>query len=390
MADIEKIQHLLAQYHLDGWIFTDFWGSDRITREFLNLGERISTRRLFYIIPADSEPVKVLSVIEPLLLDHLPGRKLVYQGREGMDDALRQILQSGMRLACQYSPGGNVPSASTIDAGTMEYLKSFGVDLVSSADLLQYFGAVLTKEQIQTHREAGVRIHRVLTGAFEWIRGRLDSHVYTDEWLLLNELKRRSEAEGLMMDEPPFLGVDAHMADPAYEPAPEGSSEIKEGSRLIIDIAGRLKQSDAVYYDVTWCMSVGRAPDEMYKRLFRIVWEAREAVRRRLELALASGQYIKGCEADREARKVLEAYGLSKYIRHRTGHNIGTRCHGTGTNLDDYETHDDRMLLAGTLFSVEPGIYTKDYGVRLEYDIYITPEKKIEISGPVQNEILVI
>lgn len=390
MPDIEKIQRLLQQYHCDGWMFTDFWGGDRITKEFLSLGERISTRRLFYMIPASGSPVKVLSVIEPLLLDHLPGKKRLYQGRAGMDDVLSRILKPGMRLACQYSPEGCVPSASTMDAGTMEYLKSFGVEIVSSADLLQYFGAVLTDAQMETHREAGVRIHRVLDGAFGWIRQRMNRHEYTDEWMLLNELKRRSEEEGLMMEEPPFLGVDAHMADPAYEPAPKGSAQIREGSRLIIDIAGKLKQKDAVYYDVTWCMSVGKVPDETYARLFAIVWEAREAVRRQLETAMAGQKLMKGCEADQAAGQVLASYGMSQYIRHRTGHNIGVRCHGTGTNLDDYETRDERLLLPGTLFSVEPGIYTKDYGVRLEYDIYITPEKKVEIAGPVQNEILII
>lgn len=390
MENLEKIQNLLKQYHMDGWLFTDFHGRDMITKNFLSLQDRTATRRLFYFIPADGSPVKILSAIEPLLLDHLPGKKILYKGKDELYKVLSDVLKPNMRLACQYSPNGNVPSVSTMDAGTLEFIMDFDVKPVSSANLLQYFGAVLTPEQIKSHKEAGIYVHRVLEEALRWIRSEISKDMRIDEWQLLQKLKELIKETPLIMDGPPFLGVDAHASDPGYEPSKENCFEIKEGSRLIIDIAGKLSSPDAVYYDVTWCMYVGRKPDQRYMRLFNIVWEAREAVRAAIESELNQGGFMKGCEADALARAVFEKYGMAEFIRHRTGHNIGTQCHGIGTNLDDFETHDDRLLLPGTLFSVEPGLYTDEYGVRLEYDIYITSEKEVEILGPVQNEILCI
>lgn len=390
MIEIEKIQRLLKEYAMDGWIFTDFHGRDEITRSFLSLSERPATRRLFYIIYPYGEPVKILSAIEPLLLDHLPGERRLYMGKEALKDELKKALLPGGRYACQYSPEGNVPVVSTMDAGTLEFLRSFHIEPVSSANLLQYFGAVLTKKQIDSHIRAGEFIHQILDDAFLWLRSQIDSGQQADEWLLLQKLKALIKETPLVMEEPPFLGVDEHASDPGYEPVQGKCKAICEGSRLIIDIAGKLPDKDAIYYDISWCMYVGKNPNEEYVRLFNIVWEAREAVRAAIAEALSEGRLLKGCEADALTRHIFEKYGMSAFIKHRTGHNIGCKCHGTGTNLDDFETHDDRYLIPGTMFSVEPGLYTENYGVRLEYDVYITPEKEIKIFGPVQNEILCI
>lgn len=390
MIELEKMQRLLKEYEMDGWIFTDFHGRDEITKTFLSLSKRPATRRLFYIIYPDREPVKILSAIEPLLLDHLPGEKRLYMGKEALKEELKKALLPGGRYACQYSPKGNVPVVSTLDAGTFEFLKSFHIEPVSSANLLQYFGAVLNKKQIESHIKAGELIHQILKDAFSWLRSQLDCGRQADEWLLLQKLKALIEETPLVMDEPPFLGVDEHVSEPGYEPVQGQCKAISEGSRLIIDIAGKLPDEDAVYYDISWCMYVGKNPDAEYVRLFNIVWEAREAVRRALLEALSAGRLLKGCEADALTKHVFEKYEMNGFIKHRTGHNIGCKCHGTGTNLDDFETHDDRYLIPGTMFSVEPGLYTGSHGVRLEYDIYITPEKEIKIFGPVQNEILCI
>lgn len=391
MMDMEKMQALLREQGLEGWLFHDFHGQDPITHDILSLGSHIHpSRRMFYFIPAQGEPVKVLSAIEPLLLDTLPGRKVLYKGKEGLAEALAPLLGSGRRVACQYSPMGNVPTASTMDGGLLEYLRSFGAELVSSADLLQHFGAVLTPEQIESHRQAGVIVHRIMEEAFAWIRQSLDRGLAIDEWALLEKLKALIDREGILSDGPPFFGVDDHASDPGYEPGPEGSYPIREGSRLILDFAARLPGEDTVYYDVTWCIQVGRAVDPEYQRLFDIVWEARQSVVELLEQRLAAGEPVYGYEADRQTRSVFEKYGLAEFIMHRTGHSIGHECHSIGANLDDYETHDDRQLLPGTLFSVEPGLYTGQYGVRLEFDVHITPEKKVNIYGPIQKEILCI
>jgi Xaa-Pro aminopeptidase len=387
---LEKIQRLLQENKLDGWLFTDYHGHDHITRDFLQLTDRFCTRRLFYLIPAQGQPVKLLSAIEPLLLDHLPGEKQLYKGIRGQKEALSRLLVPGQKIACQYAPMGNVPTISTMDAGLVEYLRSFGVELVSSADLMQHFGAVLTDAQIETHRQAGVIIHRILEDAFAWIRKNLDAGQYIDEWMLLQHMEETIAREPIYMDSPPFFGIDDHASDPGYEPKPQGSRQIREGSRLIVDIAGRLPQEDAIYYDVSWCMNVGPQIDAEYQRLFDLVKEARQKAFDLIQSKLDAGQDIFGCEVDAHLQTFFQERGMAQYLMHRTGHNIGHRCHGVGANLDDYETHDSRTLLPGTMFSIEPGIYTRDYGVRLEYDVHITPEKQLRIYGPVQEEILVI
>lgn len=387
---LEKIQRLLQENKLDGWLFTDYHGHDHITRDFLQLTDRFCTRRLFYLIPAQGQPVKLLSAIEPLLLDHLPGEKQLYKGIRGQKEALSRLLVPGQKIACQYAPMGNVPTISTMDAGLVEYLRSFDIELISSADLMQHFGAVLTDAQIETHRQAGVIIHRILEDAFAWIRKNLDAGQYIDEWMLLQHMEETIAREPIYMDSPPFFGIDDHASDPGYEPKPQGSRQIREGSRLIVDIAGRLPQEDAIYYDVSWCMNVGPQIDAEYQRLFDLVKEARQTAFDLIQSKLDAGQDICGCEVDAHLQAFFQERGMAQYLMHRTGHNIGHRCHGVGANLDDYETHDSRRLLPGTMFSIEPGIYTRDYGVRLEYDVHITPEKQLRIYGPVQEEILVI
>ena len=387
---LEKIQNLLSSSHLDGWLFTDYHGHDFITHSFLGLSDRFCTRRLFYFIPAKGTPIKLLSAIEPLLLDHLPGEKRLYKGISGQKEALRALFLPGMKIACQYSPMGNVPTVSSMDAGLTEYLKSFGIELVCSADLMQHFGAVLTPEQIETHRQAGVIIHRILDNTFSWIRSNLDAGNYIDEWALLQQMKKCIAQENIYMDTPPFFGVDDHASNPGYEPEETGSYQIKEGSRLIIDIAGRLPSEDAVYYDVSWCMNVGPHIDPGYQELFDTVNEARRQILDKIQRALDSQIPLRGCDVDAFAQSFFAEKNLSQFLMHRTGHNIGHRCHGVGANLDDFETHDVRTLLPGTMFSVEPGIYTETYGVRLEYDVHITPDNTLAIYGPIQDQILII
>lgn len=388
--DIPKIQTLLNQYKLDGWLFTDFHGHDFITKEFLKLTERRCTRRLFYFIPVSGEPVKLLSAIEPLLLDHLPGRKALYKGKNGMQVALQSILKPEMQVACQYSPEGNVPVACSMDAGLAEYLHTFGITLVTSADLLQYFGAVLTEEQIESHCQAGVIIHRILDQTFAWIRESLDAGRRIDEWMMLQKMKELIAAEPIEMSSPPFFGIDEHGCDPGYEPKETGSKEIREGSRLIIDIAGRIPGGDTVYYDISWCMNIGPDIDPEYQKLFDLVKKVRQTDFDFIQKRLDENLPVRGCDVDALTQKLIREAGYEDCIMHRTGHNIGHEGHGIGANLDDYETHDTRTLLPGTMFSIEPGIYTEKYGVRLEYDVHITPERRLRIYGPVQEEILII
>ena len=388
--DINQVQLLLRQYDLDGWLFSDFQGRDFITGDFLKLTNRKCTRRMFYFIPVQGEPVKLLSAIEPLLLDHLSGRKVLYKGMREQRRELSKFLIPDMRIACQYSPGGNVPTISSMDAGLIEYLKTFEIELISSADLMQFFGAVLTESQIESHRKAGEAIHRILDQTFFWIRSSLNSGIYIDEWMMLKEMERLIAAEEIYMDSPPFFGIDEHACDPGYEPSEHGSAQIREGSRLIIDIAGRMPGTDTIYYDISWCMNVGPEIDPEYRRLFENVNEVRNRLMAFIEERLDQGREIRGYEVDELARTLFCQKGLDNFLMHRTGHNIGHCCHGIGANLDDFETHDVRCLLPGTMFSVEPGIYTEKYGVRLEFDVHLTEDRTAKIYGPVQTEILVI
>jgi len=204
--DIKKIQDLLAHYELDGWLFSDYHGHDFITRDFLGLKDRFCTRRLFYFIPKEGEPIKVLSAIEPLLLDHLPGEKRLYKGLAGMNVELSKILKQGLKIACQYSKGGDVPTACSVDGGTVDLISGYGVELVCSCDLLQYFGATLTPAQIESHKKAGKIIEGILQESFKWIRESLDSGLYIDEWALLQKLQELINKTLLYMDTPPFLG----------------------------------------------------------------------------------------------------------------------------------------------------------------------------------------
>ncbi len=213
---------------------------------------------------------------------------------------------------------------------------------------------------------------------------------YIDEYAMLQKMQELIRQENIYMDSPPFFGIDEHACDPGYEPKENGSKQIREGSRLIIDIAGRLPEEDAVYYDVSWCMNVGEKIDPEYKKWFQIVYDARKEARQFIQARLDAGETVRGYEVDRRLKERFEQLGCAQYLMHRTGHNIGHRCHGIGANLDDYETHDDRCLLPGTMFSIEPGLYTEKYGVRLEYDVHITSEKETKVYGPVQDEILVI
>ncbi|MBR4955084.1 MAG: aminopeptidase P family protein [Clostridia bacterium] len=278
-----------------------------------------------------------------------------------------------------------------MDGGVIEYLRTFGVELVSSADLMQHFGAVLTDGQIESHRQAGVIVHRILDKTFEYIRACVDAGEELNEYMLLQKMQQLIAAEpDLHMDSPPFFGVDDHAADPGYEPDEQGGYPIREGSRLIIDFAARLKGEDTIYYDISWCMNVGSNIDSEYKRLFDVVNDARTMVLGLVQSHLDADKPIRGCDVDRAVQDYFKARDMDNYLLHRTGHNIGHRCHGVGANLDDFETHDVRTLLPGTMFSVEPGIYTDRYGVRLEFDVHITPDKKLRIYGPVQNKILVI
>ncbi len=383
---------------LDGWLFYDHHYRDPIAYRILGLPEGMHvTRRWFYYIPAEGEPQKLVHRIESGRLDSLPGHKWEYSSWQELEQTLERMLWGAERVAMQYSPNNAIMYVSMVDAGTVELVRSMGVEVVSSADLVSRFEAVLTDAQIATHFEAQRRLDDVLAAGWEHLRGlvRGPGGGSASEFGLLGFFREAIERAGLWTDHGPNVSVGANSADSHYDPTPTSSRPIRQGDFVLVDIWAKLAgRPDAVWYDITWTGVVGREPTEREREIFAVVRDARDAAVRRVEEAFGpspnrSGtRELCGWEADDAARAVIREAGLGEFFTHRTGHNIGTELHGNGANLDNLETHDDRAILPGTCFSVEPGVYFPgQFGVRSEVNM-IARADRAEVTGRVQTELV--
>ncbi len=395
--NLEAIQAALrsASPHLapvDGWLFYDHHHRDPIATHILGLDPKAHiTRRWYYYIPASGEPRKLVHRIEQSRLDALPGAKALYSSWQELHLGLENLLQNQKKIAMQYSPNNDIMYVSMVDAGTVELLRSFGKQIVSSADLVSQFEAVLTEDQIASHAAAQRRIDALLAEGWQQIARRLrpssgSAHTYTEfdhvQWL--SEAMRR---EGLIWENGPNVSVNANSSDSHYEPTAGHTAPIREGDFILIDIWGQLNQPGSVYYDITWTGAVGREPSTKEQLVFETVRNARDAAISTVEQAFARSRPIRGFEADDAARSVIRAAGFADYFTHRTGHNIAHEIHGPGAHLDNLETHDERRLLPNTCFSVEPGIYLPGFGVRSEIDM-LTSETKAWVTGKIQRELV--
>ena len=392
---VAEIQKALQAAKLDGWLFYDFRGSDPLAPRILKLGEHASgSRRWFYYIPATGEPTKIVHSIERAKLDALPGQRVIYRGWEEQHALLRKALnatQSGhRRVAMQYSPNNDIPYISRVDAGTVELIRSFGVEVVTSAELVQQFEAVVTPEQHQSHVEGSDKLHRVLIDAFADIGRNIREDKPITEYDIQQFIARRLDEEG-MTRENGIVAVNANAANPHYFPTKESSSPIKRGDFVLLDITSKLRKPGAICTDQTWTGFVGDTVPEEYVRIFNLVREARDAATEFVRKNVREGKRIHGAEVDDVSRGVIKRPGYGEQFTHRTGHSIGEECHGNGVNIDNFETRDSRYITAGVLFSVEPGIYLEGkFGVRSEIDVYVG-EKDIEVTGqPIQTEIVPI
>ena len=388
---IAQIQKALAAAKLDGWLFYDFRGSDPLAPRILKLGEHASgSRRWFYYIPKSGEPAKIVHSIERAKLDSLPGKRLVYRGWEEQHAHLRQTLSKQKRIAMQYSPNNDIPYISRVDAGTIELIRSFGVEVVTSAELVQQFEAVVTPEQKQSHIEASDKLHRVLMDAFAEIGRNIRDEKPMTEYDIQQFIARRLDEEG-MNPENGIVAVNANAANPHYFPTKESSSPIKRGDFVLLDIVSKLRKPGAICTDQTWTGFVGDSVPEEYVRIFNIVRDARDAATEFVRKNVREGKRIHGAEVDDVSRGVIKRAGYGEQFTHRTGHSIGEECHGNGVNIDNFETRDSRFITAGVLFSIEPGIYLEGkFGVRSEIDVYVG-DKDIEVTGqPIQTEIVAI
>jgi Xaa-Pro dipeptidase len=386
---IKEIQKDLRDAKLDGWLFYDFRGRDPIAHRLLHLPEAMRTRRWFYYIPAKGAPKKLLHKIETAALESLPGGALYYAGHEELQANLKKFLRGAKTVAMQYSPKNQIPYVAMVDAGTIEQVRSCGVKVVSSADLVQKYEACWSAEQLASHLAAGAAIDKIVAAAFRHAGDAVRGGKALTEYDLKQFIVGEFYAAGIMADEGPDVAVNAHASDPHYGPSADGSAPIRAGDFLLLDVWGKTKEKGSVYYDISWVGYLGAKVPEKYAKVFNVVREARDKAVALIIESTAAGKPLQGWQVDKAARDVIEKAGYGKYFFHRTGHNIGEAIHGNGANMDGLETHDVRRLIPRTCTSIEPGIYLKDFGIRSEVNVYIG-ERAARVTGAVQTEILVL
>lgn len=389
---IESIQAALREQGLDGWLFYDHHHRDPIAYRVLGLSESMHvTRRWFYLIPANGEPRKLVHRIEQGRLDILPGSKGLYSSWQELQQGLDALLDKTQRLAMQYSPRNEIMYVSMVDAGTVEFLRGLGKEIVSSADLVSQFEAVLTEAQIASHYEAQRALDAILAEGYKELARRLrpasgsaSPVTEYDMVVWFQEAMRRAD---LVWENGPNVSVNENSSDSHYEPTEANSQVIKKGDFLLIDIWARKSAPGSCYYDITWTGVIDREPTELEQRVFETVRGARDAAIQFVSSSFEKGKTIQGWQADDAARAVIQQAGFGRYFTHRTGHNISSEIHGSGAHLDNLETHDIRQILPNTCFSVEPGIYLPEFGVRSEIDMMATPGKA-QVTGRIQTELV--
>lgn len=390
--NLDAMQSAIREAGVDGWLFYDHHHRDPIGERILGLDPKAHiTRRYYYFVPAEGEPRKLVHRIEQGRLDALTGSKGLYSSWQELATGLEAMLRGYRRLAMQYSPNNAIMYVSMVDAGTVEFLRSIGKQIVSSADLVSQFEAVLTAEQVASHTVAQKAIDTILEEAWKKI-GRAVRPTGGEpqgltEFDMVEWLSNAMRNEGLVWENGPNVSVNQNCSDSHYEPTAEKTSPIRNGDFLLIDIWGKVNSPEAIFYDITWTGAVGREPTQHEQRVFETVRNARDAAIHAVESAFAANCPIRGFEADDAARKVIRDAGFADYFTHRTGHNIAVEIHGPGAHLDNLETHDERLLLPNTCFSVEPGIYLPEFGVRSEVDMLTAPGKAW-VTGRIQRELV--
>jgi Xaa-Pro dipeptidase len=391
--ELERIQQALRDKGLDGWLFYDFRRSNPIAFQVLGLptGE-MYTRRWFYFVPAQGTPHALISAVESHVLRSLPGERHVFQTWQQMQETLRGLLRPGMGVAMEYSPMNAIPYISRVDAGTVELVRATGAEVVSSANVSQYFVAQLTDEQVESHREAGRRLMAAKDKLFAQLGEDLRVGTPLDEYSVQQRFLSLIEQEGLEVEEPPIVAVNEHSGNPHFAPSKDNPTPIRRGDFVLFDFWARLPGSEAIYADYTWVAFAGTRDEipERHKEIFALVRQARDAAIAFIRERLTAGERVEGRQVDDVARGIINNAGYGNYFVHRTGHSIGTTEHGNGANLDNFETQDERVLLPNTCNSVEPGIYLPVFGVRSEVDMLIH-QRDAEVTGtPMQEEIVAL
>jgi Xaa-Pro aminopeptidase len=393
MPDIARIQKELKTVGCDGWLLYDFHNRDAIAYAVLGLEfGKFTSRRWYYWIPAVGEPVRLVSAVESTKLDSLPGEKKVYRSWRELHASLRDTLGAARHVAMQYSPSCNIPYVSIVDGGTIDLIRSLGYEVVSSAGLVQTFQAVLDEDAYRSHLEAGERVQRIKDEAFELVGAELRAGRQLSQYDVQQFIARRFTEEGLTCKgEYPIVGTNEQPANPHFEPTPVNARPIRKGDTLLIDLWAKLDQPGAIFYDITWCGFVGAKPPAKYVEIFNVVRDARDAALHFIRSRFASSTPVYGWEVDDACRAVVEKAGYGQFFVHRTGHSIGEEVHGNGVNIDNLETKDERALVPGICFSIEPGIYLAgEMAARSEINVFITPSGSVEVAGAMQRDLILI
>jgi Xaa-Pro aminopeptidase len=386
--DLSAIQQALREAGLDGWLLYDFHGSNPIARRVAGLdgSAKLTTRRWYYLVPASGMPRALVHGIERHSLAHLPGERRIYAGRAELDAGLDSLMQGMRRVAMEYSPACAIPYVSRVDAGTVERLRSRGAEVVSSGDLVQRFEAVWDDAALASHRAASEHLYGIKDRAFELIRDRVTGGSLT-EYAVQQVMAEWFADAGLVTDCPPVVAAQESSGNPHYLPTAADHRPIRPGQVVLLDLWGKLDRPGAVYADITWVGFTGSDVPGQAAALFGVAREARDAAVALVTERVGAGRPISGWEVDRAARGVIDAAGYGDRFMHRTGHSLGQEVHGNGVHMDDYETHDERRLISGTGFTIEPGIYLDDFGVRTEINLYVDGAEAA-VTGPRQTEIV--
>lgn len=382
MFDLNAVQQAIRQLNLDGWLLYDFRGSNILAKRVLGMSpEQFLSRRWFYFIPAQGEPQKLLHRIEQHALADVPGNKNVYLRWQELEAGVEKILQGSKQIAMEYVPRNANPYVSRVDAGTIELVRSCGVEIVPSGDLIQFFEACWTEEEAQMHFESAKLNRGAFDVAFQFIADQVKQNGSVKETAVQKRILQYFEENNLETDHAPICAVGPHSGDPHYAPTPETESEIKENDFVLVDLWSKLKKPRGVYSDYTRVCFVGKEVPEKYQKIFNIVAAARDAAIDRVKDAFAKGETLQGWQVDDAAREVIEKAGYGEYFCHRTGHSIGQETHGNGANMDNLETREERTVLPNTCFSIEPGIYLSEFGVRSEVDVYVDGNGTVHVTG---------
>lgn len=388
--DVPAIQASLKTEGLDGWLFYDFHGSNPIAARLVGtMGSgKMATRRWFYLVPAAGEPRGLVHAIERRTLDAVPGVKTAYAGRRQLDEELTRLLSGVKRVAMEYSPDCAIPYISRVDGGTIEAVRRRGVEVRSSGDLVQRFEAYWDDQALASHREASAALYRVKDRAFQSVAQRVRDGVATTEYDIQQQMAGWFRDEGLVSDSPPVVGAQENAGNPHYLPTASAHRRIGANELVLLDLwAKQDRNPSAVYADITWVGFTGRTVPREVGDVFDAVKAARDAAATLAQNAARERKDLRGWQVDRAAREVLENAGYGDHILHRTGHNLGREVHGNGVHMDDYESHDDRRLLPGTGFTVEPGLYFESFGIRSEINVFFG-EGEAVVTGPAQTEIV--